>query len=827
MPLLNYVLLGYKKLILDYSWLTLVFISCVSVIAIFYSFDFELDASADSLVLENDENLKYYRSIRDRYGTDEFIIITYKPHGDLLSKKSLDGIRALRDQLLLLDSIESVTTLLDAPIVYNAKEKLTDIKSDLKTIESKGIDLETARKEFNTNPYYKNLLVSEDGKTTAIEAVFKQNPEHYELIQLRSKLREKLLITDLSKEESTQLDQITQKIKLINSETLKTRQKDIENIRDIINQQSDKATLYLGGIPMITVDMINYIRHDLIVFGLGVLVFLILILVLFFKNPRWVMLPMFCCVVTGLLMLGILGLMNWNVTVISSNFLSILLIITLSLTIHLIVCFRDLQITSINKKHKELITETISSMFRPCFYTILTTAVAFGSLIVSEIRPVIDFGWIMVIGLFIAFVISFSVFPAVLALLPKIEPSKRVDYTRTFLLKIASIVQSDYKLVIFICVSLLIIVGIGISRLEVENRFIDNFKSSTEIYQGMKVIDQELGGTTPLDIIIDPDEEFYSFKEEIIEEEFDSIFSDPSDDVNDYSYWLNRTMMDKIRQIHNQIESYPTVGKVLSISSGIDIIEKLNNGPLENFEMAVIYKSLPEEIKDTLITPYLSDDANQIRFSIRAIETDPSLNRKQLLSDIQDYIINEMEFSKDQVHLTGMLVLYNNMLQSLYRSQILTIGAVFIAIFITFVVLFRSVKLALLGIIPSIFSTVLILGVMGWLSIPLDMMTITIAAITIGISVDDTIHYIHRFRHEYAVDKNIEECIKRSHGGIGKAIYHTSVAIIFGFAILSLSNFIPTIYFGLLTGLAMLLALAGNLFLLPSIIKVYEDNIIT
>ena len=526
-------------------------------------------------------------------------------------------------------------------------------------------------------------------------------------------------------------------------------------------------------------------------------------------------------------MIGFLGLMGWSITVISSNFLSILLIITLSLTIHLIVRFRDLHIESPHQSHQELIRETVTTMARPCFYTILTTAVAFASLIVSQIRPVIDFGWIMVIGLGLALIISFLVFPATLALLPATIVPVNKDYTRVFMLRIAHLVQVAPSTIIYLCVLLTIVIGIGITRLEVENRFIDNFKSSTEIYQGMKVIDQELGGTTPLDIIIDPDQEFYEVEKELAEEknDLDDLFLDSMNDQAKPNYWLNQTMMEKVRSVHEHLESYSTIGKVLSIGTAIQIIEKLNDAPLDDFELALLRKRVPDDIAKDLIEPYLSDDVNQVRFSVRVIETDPALNRKQLLSSIQDHLVNEMHFEDEQIHLTGMLVLYNNMLQSLFRSQILTIGAVFVAIFLTFIVLFRSLKLACLGIIPSIFSAIMILGIMGWFGVPLDMMTITIAAITIGISVDDTIHYIHRLKLEYAVDFDYQAVIKRCHGSIGKAMYHTSIAIIFGFGILALSNFIPTIYFGLLTGIAMLVALAGNLLLLPAIVLILKPSI--
>ncbi len=818
----------YNKLTIKYPGAILLFVVLLTLAAGFYSQNFELDASSDSLILENDDSIKYYRKIRKQYGTDEFLIITYTPHSDLLSEESLNGLRSLRDQLLILDTVQSVTTILDVPIIYNSGLKLSDLESELLTIESAGINKQLAYKEFKTNPFYHDLLVSNNGRTTAIQVIFHPDEKYYDFINRRDKLRDQTAQSNLNKEEEEELEYIDQAIKKHNKETLAQRELDIEIIRKIMDTERHQAKLYLGGIPMITADMISFIRHDLIVFGGGILVFLILILTFFFRKPRWVLLPLFCCMITGTVTIGFLGFVGWSVTVISSNFLSILLIITLSLTIHLIVRFRDLHIASPNKLHKDLIQETVSTMARPCFYTILTTAVAFASLIISEIRPVIDFGWIMVVGLAFALLISFLVFPATLSLLPATAVPANKDFTRELMLRIASHVQSIPGLIISMCVLLMIVGAIGITKLVVENRFIDNFKSSTEIYQGMKVIDQELGGTTPLDIIIDPDQEFYEMEKEFAEDESElaDLFLEPMDDQVKTSYWLNPTMMEKVRLVHEHLQSYPTIGKVLSIGTAIQIVEKLNKIPLDAFELALVRKRVPDEIATDLVSPYLSDDSNQVRFSVRVIETDPSLNRKQLLASIHDYLLNEMQFEDKQVHLTGMLVLYNNMLQSLYRSQILTIGAVFSVIFITFIILFRSLVLAVLAIIPNMFSAILILGIMGWSGVPLDMMTITIAAITIGISVDNTIHYIHRIKHEYAIDHDYRAAINRCHGGIGKAMYFTSIAIIFGFGILALSNFIPTIYFGLLTGVALFVALVGDLLLLPAMILVLKPAIV-
>ncbi len=815
----------YDRLILDNPIAVIFSFLCIVAVSLFYSFDLELDASGESLILENDTSLNYYRQISQKYASDDFIVIAFRPTKELLSEQSINTIRALRDELLELSNIESVSSILDVPIIYESGLKLSEITDELLSLDSADIDYDVAYKEFKSNPLYKELIVSKDGATTALQALFKRDAEYDALLNRRQQLQTS--IHALSNTEIIELEDIKQKIRIKNKSLSKTREQDIKLIREIIARQKDQGELYLGGIPMITVDMIQFIKHDLVVFGSGVFIFLVLILSLFFHKVRWVLLPMLICAITGLSSIGFMGFSGWAITVISSNFLSILLIITLSLTIHLIVRYRDLQLSYPASTHKELIKLTTASMARPCFYTILTTAVAFASLVVSEIRPVIDFGWIMVIGLAIAFIVSFTVMPACLTLLGGTDAPSQNDRTKAVTLNLAKIVHRNPAFIIITSLVLMISIGYGISMLEVENRFINNFKSDTEIYQGMKLIDSELGGTMPLDIIIDPDKSFIEMRDSLAAEtnELDALFFDEEGELTEPNYWLNPTMLNKAKSLHEYLESHSVIGKVISIVTSLSIVEKLNGAPFNEFELALVRKRIPESIADDLVYPYLSDDSNQIRFSIRVIESDPELNRKELLNNIHNYLIENLGFENGQVHMTGMMVLYNNMLQSLYRSQILTIGAVFTAILFMFIILFRNIHLALIAIVPNIFSAILILGIMGWAGVPLDMMTITIAAITIGISVDNTIHYLHRLQHEYPLCHDFKKAINLCHGSIGKAMYYTSIAIMFGFALLSFSNFIPTIYFGLLTSFAMFVALIGDLLLLPAIVLVMKPKI--
>ena len=806
----------YNRLVLGKPVITLV-ISCL-VVGFFLAniSRFELDASADSLILENDAALKYYRSIREEYGTGDFLIVTYSPKIPLFSPDSLSDIGQLRDQLGAIEQVDAVISLLDVPLVSSPPMTLNQITESIRTLESDDVDLELAQLELTNSALYRNLLVSTTGDTTALQVNLKRDERLAELTLKRDRLYD---LETPAADHQQRLKQLSSEIKTLNLALNKRQHQTIQQVRKVMNGHRDNATLYLGGVPMIVTDSIDFIRGDLKVFGAGVIAFIVIILSLSFRSPRWVVLPLIACLTSAMTMMGYLGWMQWPVTVVSSNFVSLLLIITLSLIIHLIVRYREL--AAINEEYSqfELVSETVRSKFIPCVYTAVTTMVAFGSLLVSGIRPVIDFGWMMVIGITISFVLAFTLFPAALILMSRLEQTHGKSVTGKITTSLAHFIQRHNRatLVLF---GILALIGLtGLPQLSVENRFIDYYKEKTEIFQGMSLIDEKLGGTTPMDVIIDaPKDEFAEGGDG-----FNLTDLLLGGDITASSYWFNSAGLQDVAEIHTYLESLAETGKVLSVHTAMQMLEALNNGkPYSDFKLAIVYKRIPKDVKDALITPYLSADGNQIRFSIRIYESDKSLKRQALIDKIYHHLTSVLGYEVEQVNISGMAVLYNNLLQSLFQSQILTIGAVFIAILLMFIVLFRAIRLSIAAIIPNIIAAGLILGLMGWIGIPLDIMTITIAAISIGIGVDNSIHYVYRFRQEFAIDQDYWAAIQRCHGSIGTALYYTTVTVVLGFSILAFSNFIPTIYFGLLSGLAMMAALIANLMLLPVLIRRFE-----
>ena len=781
---------------------------------------FQLDASSETLVMEHDEAVRFYRAVRARYESDDFLVVTYTPHDGLFTDRALARLEELRDALRAIEQVEEVTTLLDVPLLDGLDVSLTELPTDPEELNCNGPDrAEDCRRAIDSG-LYRNLLVSPDGATSGIRVNLRQDQDLRALQRERDQLRIKDPAEGLDADEQARMAQLDRRIATLGALVRDREAVAIAEVRATLERFRDEARIHLGGVPMIAVDSIAFIRADLVNFGAAVGAFIILILFLAFRRWYWVMLPVITCAATVVAMIGLLGLLGWPVTVVSSNFISLLLILNLALLVHLVVRYRELHQLHPERDQATLVRDTVLSKFTPCLYTVLTTMVAFGSLLVSGIRPVIDFGWMMVIGLGIAFLLSFTVFPAALLLLKAGRPVALNNITGRITGAIAWGITVRPRTTLLVA-ALLAVAGVsGAFQLSIENRFIDYFKKSTEIYQGMRLIDEQLGGTTPLDVLIDApataggedEDDFVDEFEEL--DEFTGMASDAG--IASTSYWLNSRRLPEVRQVHEYLDSLPGTGKVLSVATAMDMFGALEPRVLtEDFYLSVFHRRLPEAVKSALFEPYLSEDGQQLRFSIRVYESAPDLRRNEMLQEIHHHIAEEMGYGAEQVHLSGMMVLYNNMLQGLFRSQILTLGVVFGAIMLMFLVLFRSWRFSALGILPNLLSAAMVLGLMGWARIPLDLMTVTIAAITIGIGVDNTIHYIHRYREELAVDGDAWAAVARCHRTIGQALYYTSVTIVLGFSVLALSAFIPTIYFGLLTGLAMTAALLANLTLLP------------
>jgi hypothetical protein len=757
----------------------------------YFSKDFKLDASSDTLLIEGDPDLKYLREITERYGAKDFLVLTFTPKEPITSENSINNLLSLKYKIQSLDWVHSVITLLDVPLLNNSDKSLQERLNNLVTLKDENVDKERGFKEILDSPVFRNFVISEDGNTTGI-------------------------IVNIKKDDILKNLKNKKEIEKYKDNLKKKNHQNILEIRKIIKTYSGESKIFLGGIPMIADDMMSFIKNDIVVFGVGVLLFIIATLWFVFRKLIWIIVPISSCFFSVLIMTGLLGLLGWKVTVISSNFIALMLILTMAMNIHMSTRFLQLRKKFPELKNSEIIFITTGKMYWPILYTVLTTICAFLSLIFSEIKPIIDFGWMMTLGLITSFIITFSLLPTLLNFVSNnnIEIKEEKDSKITSFFGKISI--NNKKTILSTTIFVIILSVIGISRLEVENSFINYFNKNTEIYKGMKLIDEKLGGTTPLDIIIK-----FADKEEKSTETEDDEFEDwdGEEDKNDEKYWFTKDKIDKINKVHNYLDKLPPVGKVLSFSSIIEVATQLNNNkPLGTLEMGVLYSKIPESIKKEIIDPYISIKDNEARISLRIKDSQEGLRRNELIKQINFDLKDKLKLKESEFKLAGVLILFNNLLQSLFKSQILTLGFVMVGIFIMFLILFRNIKLSLIGVVPNFIAAFFILGIIGLLGIPLDMMTITIAAITIGIAVDNSIHYIYRFKEEFSQIKDYNKTIKLCHSTVGVAILNTSITIVFGFSILVFSNFIPTIYFGVFTGIAMLLAMISVLTLLPALI---------
>ena len=819
---------AYDNLVLRNPKSVLVVLLSILVFFGYHTKDFKLDASADSLLLEDDVDLKVFRKIQERYPSGDLLVVTYTPDKDLFSGQALEPLMQLREELKEVTSVDTVFTILDAPLFKSSDVPFTQLFNDIPSLEQPGVDRRKAKDELLNSPIYRELIVSVDGRTTALLLGLVADQRYNSLLQTRNELRAKSRNTGLSVEETQTLERITTEYDQAHEALNEQRHLDVAHIRDIIERYRRHGVLHLGGLSMITDDLVTFVRNDLIVFGGGVLVFLIIVLTVIFREFRWIVLPLLSCFYAGLIMVGVLGLIGWKVTVISSNFLALMLIITISMNIHLIVRYRQLKRDHPGDDQLALVRTTTHKMVKPCLYTALTTIIGFSSLVVSEIKPVIDFGWMMSAGLAVTFVTSFLLFPTLLLVTGKTGSKPTFDSDR-FLLPayLARLTETQGNKILVLAVTLTVVSVAGITQLRVENSFINYFSDDTEIYQGLKLIDEEVGGTTPLEILIKfADDSDFFLKPEDLEGLTDAEIQREREyaeiHANSPEYWFTADKVERIKKVHDYLDGLPEIGKVLSLASSVRVAEILAEEELDNLQLAILYTKIPPEVRKRIIDPYVSIDANEARLFARVLDSNPDLRRKELLETVRRDLREKLGFEEQDVIVSGLLVLYNNMLQSLFSSQIKTIGIVMLGIAIMFLVLFRSITLSIIGVLPNLLGAAVVLAVMGWAKIPMDMMTITIAAITIGIAVDNGIHYIYRFREEYSLNNDYVKTLHVCHSNIGKAVFYTTMTIIFGFSILVFSNFIPTIYFGVLTASAMFIALLAALTVLPKLILLWK-----
>jgi uncharacterized protein len=723
--------------------------------------NFEIDASPDTLLTRDNELYQQTQQVNERYAPQEFLLLTYEPlNQQLYSDQTFDDILSIADEIMELPRVESVRHILNVP-VFSGVEGVTELDADLSglSIDPDNYDAETLRESFDNHPIYTNLLVNEDQTATAMQILFRDVEAEY------------------SQQELEQM-----------------RVDEVDRIREMTAPYAERASIHLGGVHVIAYQLINIISSDLIVFGLAIAAMICVLLLILFRGLRWVAIPVICCACSVLPTMGLFALLGIKATVISANFIALQLILTLAIVIHLIVQYRE-EANDDSGDHKNRIRRTLQHKIGPCLFAGVTTSVGFASLIFSDIQPVISFGWMMIIAMGFSILASLVLFPVLVLLLPRGEIHD--DYRAlTGLVGGMRKLALGQPVLVSIAAALILAVGIaGATLLSVENSFINYFRTSTLIHQELAYIDQDFGGTTPLDIT-------YQIQEE----------PDNPDLIMSAEASLT------LQRIHQVMENFEATGRILSPVNLTDLAREVNNDqPITEYELTAIYWLMEEEFREDLVGSFFNEELQEVRFNIWIQDLTPGLNRAEFLEQVRTDLA-DIGVAEDSYQLTNLFMLYQQIMQKLFDSQIKTLGLVYIAITLMFMLIFRSVKIALVAIVPNIISTAAIFGVMGWAGLPLDLMTITIAAIVMGIAVDDTIHYIHRYLEER--ESNVAEvAIDNTHRSVGMAVLYTSVLIAAGFSMLAFSDFVPSVIFGLLTALAMIMALLADLCLLPVLLK--------
>ncbi|MDN4504000.1 MMPL family transporter [Alteromonadaceae bacterium BrNp21-10] len=779
---------GYAKLII------VLFVVLIAVTGWFAQY-FKIDASAETLLLKNNKLFIQTQVMNSRFSPQEFILVAYKPKdGSLFTQQTFDDIGKLSDEFKQIERVAAVTSILNVPLLSFMQGLDTNVNASDWSWQKQGYTPTQMQKVFSDHPIYTGLLVNEQQTATAIQIVFKDDPELQQIEKKITVLQQKQLTNEFTEQDQVQIETLTKQADPLKAELNTLRQQEIKQIYHITESLESHADIYLGGGQVLAYQLINIIKSDLVIFGSAIGLVICVLLFVIFRALRWVILPVLCCSTSVVLTVGLFGFFDMRTTVISSNFIALQLILTLAIVIHLIVQFRQLAQERPDDTQRQLVKAMVSAKAAPCFYAGVTTSVGFASLIFSNIQPVIAFGWMMIVAMLVSILVSLTLFPALLSLLP-IQKGQVQQSSSKFMERLCSGIMAN-KVLVFIMAALLLIASVvGAARLSVENSFIHYFSESTQVRQELEFIDQQFGGSTPLDVVVNITAD--QRKQDLV---------------------LTADMVQLLQKIQHVMDQYPAMGKTMSVVNFTQLAKTLNQGkPLTEYELTAVYHLLDKALTEQLLGAYFSEDHQQLRISGRVKDSTKDFNRQEFLQQLRSDI-EGLGIEREGYSLSNLFVLYQDILQRLFASQVNTLGLVYAVLALVLFAIFRSIKVAIIALIPNIISTLLILGIMGWFGIPLDLMSITIAAIAMGIAVDDTIHFVHHYLQS-ANEQSANEAVLSTYTSVGFALLFTTVIITAGFGMLGFSDFIPSVTFGLLTGLAMIVALVTDMTLLPALLN--------
>lgn len=798
--LINNVINGLALGIVKWRWGIVAVFMVLLAVALTGVGRFRIAASADTLLVKDNKLYIQTQVAQQTFSPDDFILLAYEPkEHDVFSEQTFADLSRLADEISRqIPRVESTTSILTVPLIDSADALTGQTEVSDLTWMQQHYSPQQMRQLISGHPIFTDLLINRDNTATSIQIVFTPNPELVEIDNAITTIQAHLLERELTDNEVKELAALKARAEPLREQLTATRKKEIAQLNSITQQVSERANTYLGGSYVVGQHLIDIIKSDLVIFGIAIAVVVALLLAVLFRRVKWVVFPLLSCGLSVILTIGALGWLDLRATVISANFVALQIILTLAVMIHMLGSYRYIAREDQKLNQHDRVRLMLEDKLSPCFFASLTTSVGFAALLFSGLEPVISFGLMMLIAMVISQLVSLILFPALLAFLPAGSEAKDYRVINFLLARSQQLTLNRPGLTIVATGLFFAILSVGIVRLDVENSFIDYFAEDTQVHRELAYIDKEFGGTTALDIILQV-----------------------QDKPDDPSLILSADSVNQLQLVQSAVTAFEATGSVTSLANFTELARQLNDGrPLTEYELTSIYYLLNEKVVNQLVGAYFSEADQRLRMSIRVQDTTPGLDREEFLTNLKADLA-KVGVAPEQYQLTSLFVLYQDILSRLFDSQITTLGLVYAALGLVFLLIFRSLNIALIALVPNVLTTLAILGVIGWAGIPLDIMTITIAAIAMGIAVDDTLHFVHSYMagvkagHANAAEHAASEAFKHS----GLAILITTTVIATGFSLFGFSDFLPSVYFGLLTALAMVMALVADLTLLPALLN--------
>lgn len=732
-----------------------------------------IEFQTTTLLDQKDPELKIYEELHETrtWSQNEFAVVCASGV-DWTSEEGATLLRALVTDLEAGPEVGGTMSLLNIPLLRQNPDQKPNVLAlagaGMKYIGGRSpINHESARTELLDHELATGSLISKDGRSTNV-LVYLRVPEPGAPGTATTQARWQQLV---------------------------------DGLRTVRTQWEGRLPerLRLAGVPLVYTYIMERVAHDLQVFGIAAAVLFSLGLLVIYRKIRYVILPLVTSLLPVVAILGYMAIAGVPFTVITSNLPLLLFVIALPYTIYLIERYLERRHLHPQEDGGEAIVRAAQSIWLPCVFSTLTTMAGFAAFTTSGIVPVKMFGILMTAGSLLSLLLVFLFLPSALQPWRPVPPPSPSSSAATgtggfgrLSAGFARLALTRPRTIIALSTLVLAVSIAGTFRLTAENKFTSYFWPSSDVYQGLEFIDQNLGGTSTLEIYLRSGK---------------------------VGHFKSAEGIASVAAVEQYFHAVPEVGSLRSLPALIREARKTFRPEWFPAMQDGALVSLVQGMAPELFQDIMSPDGRTASLQVRFKETAPTLNRRQIIEGLEAHLASLKDSSLQglEIETTGIFVLYANMLNSLIDSQRDTLGFVVGSIYLMLLLLFRKFRLALVVLVPQALPAVTMLGVMGWGGIPLDLVTVMIAAIALGVGVDSAIQYTMRYREEIALDGDPRAALSRTHATVGRAIWVATSIIVLGFAVLVTSDFFPSVWFGLLTGLAMLMSQFSALLTLPSL----------